>query len=293
LGIKKIVGSLIHTNLFLSLCVTSLVFETYLILYQKIPNLEYSFLLFCSTLLLYCFHRVFRFDFRAKEEQLAARHVWVKRNKFLFFMVMYLAASGVAVSLLFFVSWSVILPLLPIALISLAYTVPCIPTRKGLIRLRDVPGMKILLISFVLGLTTVLLPVLANSDIAAVTKPEFLFVFFRRVLFIFAITIPFDIRDMQYDREMGTRTLPVIFGVTTAKRIALTALAMFCGLALFQYIFMEGAGLVYFLALILSASVTAIIVIKSNEKREDVFYSVFVEGMMLLQCLLVIVASRF
>jgi len=268
LGIKKIVGSLIHTNLFLSLCVTSLVFETYLILYQKIPNLEYSFLLFCSTLLLYCFHRVFRFDFRAKEEQLA-------------------------VSLLFFVSWSVILPLLPIALISLAYTVPCIPTRKGLIRLRDVPGMKILLISFVLGLTTVLLPVLANSDIAAVTKPEFLFVFFRRVLFIFAITIPFDIRDMQYDREMGTRTLPVIFGVTTAKRIALTALAMFCGLALFQYIFMEGAGLVYFLALILSASVTAIIVIKSNEKREDVFYSVFVEGMMLLQCLLVIVASRF
>src|ERR1051325_11283165 len=184
----RIFSFFIYANIFLALNVTSLVFETYIILFNRITDLAYPFFLFSSTLTLYCFHRLYRFNFRSTEEQLAMRHRWLVRNRMLFFAVLCCAVTGVMYSLTFFVTWRTVLYLLPVGSISFGYTVPFIPFRGKMLRLRDVPGIKIFLISLVLGLTTVLLPLLEHGRLRDLGRPEILFMFVRRMLFIFAIT---------------------------------------------------------------------------------------------------------
>src|SRR5205807_62994 len=144
---------------------------------------------------------------------------------------------------------------------SFAYTVPCIPSRKGSIRLRDVPGIKIAVISLVLGLTTVLLPVFVQDDLSLIKKPEVIMVFFRRILFIFAITIPFDIRDVKYDRENGTRTIPVVFGIHKAKIAALSALALFFVSAVLQYFIIPASNPYYSISLTISTVLSMAVIV--------------------------------
>ncbi len=56
--------------------------------------------------------------------------------------------------------------------------------------------------------------------------------FAQRFLFILAITIPFDIRDSQFDlRELAT--LPQVLGVNKAKMVAIMAVVAFLGVDLF------------------------------------------------------------
>src|ERR1051326_2738028 len=76
----RIFSFFIYANIFLALNVTSLVFETYYILFNRITDPEYPFFLFSSTLTLYCFHRLYRFNFRSGDEQLAMRHRWLIRS---------------------------------------------------------------------------------------------------------------------------------------------------------------------------------------------------------------------
>ncbi len=291
--LRKIAAAIIFTNLFLAAAVTSLVFETYIILFGTITDYKYPFFLFCSTLFLYCFHRVYRFNHREKEEKFAKRHQWVEENKILFYTVMILAAAGVAWALIFFVNTNTILCLLPIGLVSVAYTVPLVPSQGKWIRLRDVPGIKIFLISIVLGLTTVLLPILSGNDLTVICEPAILFVFFRRVLFIFAITVPFDIRDIDYDMEKKIKTLPIILGIKRSKIVAIIALSLFILLGLIQYLIYYDTSLYYMIALFVSAIISGVIISQTDTNKEDFFYSFYVEGMMMLQCLLILAAHKF
>lgn len=291
--LKRFFDFLIFSNIFLSLCVTSLVLETSLMLQNRIGDYRYPFFLFCSTLVLYCFHRIYRSDFRTEHEKLSDRHRWVRDHPVLFFTVLFSAATGVVISAIGFVSFRTLVWLVPVGVISLAYTIPLIPWKGSLIRLRDIPGLKIFLIAFVLGLTTVLLPILAYSTPSALLHPEIIFIFLRRIFFIFAITIPFDIRDMEYDRQNQTLSLPVLFGERRSKLLGILALLIFCALGLLQYLFVSDTPLCYILALVLSACPSAWIILRSGEGKGDFFYSFCLEGMMLLQCLLVMLAHIF
>ncbi len=283
---------LIFSNIFLSICVTSLVVETSLVLTNGFNDLRYPFFLFCATLFLYCFHRVYRSDFRSQEEKLSARHLWIKNNLRFFYSVLVFSALGALISAVLFVPFHILATLLPVALISIGYTIPCLPWKGKWLRLRDLPGIKVFLIALVLGLTTVLLPVLAYSSYGSLMSPAIFIIFLRRMFFIFAITIPFDIRDLEYDQRNGTRTIPVILGVTKAKAVAFFALAIFIGLALFQYFMVSNTKIEYVFALVLSALISAWMISISGKKKQDRFYSVFLEGMMLLQCLLILMASK-
>jgi 4-hydroxybenzoate polyprenyltransferase len=254
--------------------------------------LSYPAFLFSATLFLYCFHRLYRLDFRTDSEKMAERHSWVRNNRLLFYLVLAMAGAATLLSIFLFIPFRVFLLLTPVALISLGYTIPCIPLKDRWIRLRDIPGIKIFLIAFVLGLTTVLLPVIAHGERNSLRDPAILFIFIRRVLFIFAITIPFDIRDMEYDRQNKTLTLPVLFGINRSKQFALLALILFCVLAVIQFTCLEKTGLLYVLALILSAGVSGWAIALSGKTQKAHFYSFYLEGTMLLQCLLVIAANK-
>src|SRR5690606_9612993 len=80
--------------------------------------------------------------------------------------------------------------------------------------LRNIPGLKLFLIAIVWALSCVLLPILEleTSILAGTTVNDTILLITKRLLFIAAITVPFDIRDMYQDRNSDLKTIPVLLG---------------------------------------------------------------------------------
>lgn len=108
----------------------------------------------------------------------------------------------------------------PFFLLTLFYVYPGSKSFKGL---RSLPGLKLFVIALVWSGVTVLFP-LSASDIP-LHQGEWL-VFLQRFLLILAITIPFDLRDLQLDEE-ELATLPQTLGVVASKWVAIFALIVF------------------------------------------------------------------
>jgi len=169
------------------------------------------------------------------------------------------------------------------AAISLAYALPIF---KGK-RLRDFPYVKIFFIAFVWTYVTVILP---NLQAGKPIESNVIVLGIARLLFIFAITIPFDIRDLEIDRSMGVRTIPTALGAECARRIALYALGASFACSYFLY-FHSAYSIGRLAALGISLIFAGIMVQFSNEKRGDYYYGYVVDGMMLLQGLLVLMVN--
>ena len=94
--------------------------------------------------------------------------------------------------------------------------------------LRKVPFSKIFVISLIWTISTMLL--LAFENYIPITQNIVLHLI-SRFLFVFAITIPFDIRDLKYDAQ-NLKTIPLFFGVQKSKIIGVLALII-CGIISF------------------------------------------------------------
>jgi 4-hydroxybenzoate polyprenyltransferase len=98
-----------------------------------------------------------------------------------------------------------------------------------------------------------------------------------RFLFVFAITIPFDIRDLKYDAQ-NLRTIPLFFGALKSRVIAVFALFI-CGvIAVFQY-FENTLIFPNLLALIFLYFVSSIFIEKSDERKGEMYFSFWVESL--------------
>jgi 4-hydroxybenzoate polyprenyltransferase len=164
--------------------------------------------------------------------------------------------------------------------IALAYVLPLLNGR----RLRDLPYIKIFLIALSWAWLTVLGPVWEAGGSAWTIAV--LLMALERGCFIFAITIPFDIRDMGLDAANELNTLPGVFGVRTAKWWAYVCLGMMGGAVL------GNAWLGFYVwpvAGVLLASVisTVWIVQHSTAARHDYYFTGLVDGTMLIQAALV------
>ena len=168
-----------------------------------------------------------------------------------------------------------------LALLSLLYSLPVLPIRGQYWPLRHIPLLKIFLIAYVWTCVTVWLPLLAyNQNIFS--GDAWLF-FLRRFLFVLAITIIFDIRDVERDRATGTVTLPGTIGVERARYFAWISLSLFAVLVALI------PGETDCLALWLSAGATGYVVWHTHPRKSEYFFSVVADGMMVLQFLLILV----
>lgn len=101
--------------------------------------------------------------------------------------------------------------------VSIFYVVPFFGKR-----LREIPFLKTFLIAVVWTCVLFYIPWLNEGRKTELVQNELTAFFF---LFA-ALTIPFDIRDMEQDR-IQHKTLPLLFGVTVSKVVALALLAVF------------------------------------------------------------------
>lgn len=101
------------------------------------------------------------------------------------------------------------------ALLGVLYAVPFLPRRFRWRRLKDITGVKNLVVAVAWGLNCGLLPLLVVGASGSVLWLSSLFLGLRFLI----NTTYFDLGDLAGDREEGTQTLPVVIGFAQTRRL--------------------------------------------------------------------------
>lgn len=229
----------------------------------NITNDYTALFVFFTTIVSYNFIRLYRFKIKTNWFSL-----WLEKNKTSLIIISIFATIG-SVYTLFFISLKALMLLAPFGFFTIFYSFPFF--KKPL---RTVPFAKIFLIALSWAGTTVLFP-LSNHDIP-ITENVFL-IFLQRFLFIICITLPFDIRDLDYDSK-NLQTIPQIIGIRNTKILA--SLLIFIMVLLNHYTNQKG---IYTIALIVFLAVLF------SKKEQYKYYAAFgVESIPIVWYLLVL-----
>ena len=109
---------------------------------------------------------------------------------------------------------------------------------------------------------------------------------------IFAITLPFDIRDLRVDQHGEVKTIPAILGVDKTKQLSYASLCAALILATVNYYF-HFYDLKILVGLGISYLVCVWFISFSTTERHDYFYSGLLDGTMIFQFLVVWSVSAF
>ena len=102
-----------------------------------------------------------------------------------------------------------------LALISLSYAIPRSFGKWYYLSLRRIPLLKIFIIAYGWANVTVILPLLEAEQ--SIFTAKVLLEFSNRFLFIFIITIPFDIGDYFSDKKANIITIPILLGINKSR----------------------------------------------------------------------------
>ncbi len=168
----------------------------------------------------------------------------------------------------------------PAAFIAILYIVPIFPFMGHWIRLREIPYIKIFLIAGI-WLMLSILPVLTDFK-QITTNKQFQLLLLQRLLFLFAIIIPFDLRDIEFDRKQGIKTLAIALGANSSLRVShglLILSALVCWMAYQIQIFSGPIAL----GLAISAGSTAAMLTYIKPDSDEMMFSFWLEGSLLDQ----------
>jgi hypothetical protein len=260
--IERIFTFYVFSNIHVALSASCLVMLT--LNQMGIEDCRSVLFVFCGTVAGYNFIRAIEFNrlYPSMTHWIRSSVVWV-------FLLNVIMIAGLIYATLQF-SWRDLAFMAPFFLLTLFYAFPF----KGRIRgLRNLPGVKLFLISAVWAGVTVLFPVWANN---LSFDSQVWTLFWQRFLLIFAITIPFDIRDLQLDNP-DLSTLPQSLGVGRSKFIAVLALIAFFLLFYLNDFSRNDRAIGFSIALI-----SAVLILRSEVHQNRFYSSFWVEGIPIL-----------
>lgn len=283
--IRKSLDFLLFSNVFIALCAVAQGLLCYRLLKVEPDKLVLG-VLFCSTLAMYNYSILLSKPTDLQYSALRCAQ-WGVSHRRLTATITLLAILPI-MPLAFFLALSSQILLFILALISFAYNLPLFRFEQKKFGLRNIPGIKFLLISLVWSLSCVLLPILElEKQQIFITVADTILLIAAELVFIAAITIPFDIRDLFQDREDELKTIPVRFGEKKAYRFCFTLLS--CYLTLL-YLF-TGSFNADFIALAFSVVLAGWIIFKSNWKKNEYYYFLYLDGIMIIQYLFIATIS--
>ncbi len=153
--------------------------------------------------------------------------IWYAKNRKNIYLLTSVS-SAFLIYFLFQLRLKAILILAPFTLLTLFYVFPI-----AKFSLRERARMKLFLIAISWAGITVLFPLVQNYLI--LRNIDYI-TFLQRFLFVFAITIPFDIRDLKYDKP-SLNTIPQVIGIKKSKYLAIAILFIFILLEIFKHLF--------------------------------------------------------
>lgn len=257
--ILPVVNFYLYSSLHIAICAAILTWFTQSALGIDI-HWEYVFFVFCSTLFLYAVHRIIGI-WKSPQYNVIGRFAIISKYKH--HLILYSILSGLG-ALYYFMQLgrSIQIELIIPCLLSIAYSLPIFGKRR---RLRDFHYVKIFTIAICWAWITAIIPTMESLSIS-----HSILIGCSRALFIFAITIPFDIRDHKIDTEV--KTLASDINYNTLKTLAVACL---CMSVLLNYILF---GQMPFIAETISLAIAALLVIKTHTDRSDYYYTGLIDG---------------
>ncbi|MEP7264305.1 MAG: hypothetical protein ABI772_07405 [Bacteroidota bacterium] len=191
----------------------------------------------------------------------------------------YLAVISVCILCItvFFICADEVAGLAVVALACLAYFAP-LRNGKGL---RSITFLKSVWLAVVWALVTVWIPLHFS------TNREALFILGERFLFMLAICIIYNLRDLHHDTVTGIKTVLHKLGVPVTKLVCILILMMAQLLILFHH-YPEPI----YISLSVSMAATGLTVIAARRNGSWWYYTLLVDGSMIIQYLLVVFAVQ-
>ncbi len=273
---------LLFSNVFIGLCAVAQAKVTYYLLDVE-SDKHVLGILFFATVSLYNFSMLISRPEEPKKSPFR-RVRWIDNHHRLMITLTLIAILSTMVAALFLSTASQIL-LLFLGVIAVCYNLPLFTVGDQKFGLRNVPGLKLFLIALIWSLSCVLLPIveLGNTQQIVIPPNDTILLIAKRFLFIAAITVPFDIRDLFQDRSNELKTIPVILGERKSYMICQGLLLIYL---VFLFLFTEQFNSDFF-ALTLTILLTGWLIFKSEWKRNEYYYFLYLDGTMILQVALI------
>jgi 4-hydroxybenzoate polyprenyltransferase len=287
--LKSIFDFLLFSNIFMSLCAVAQGLVTFYLIGTK-PVLPVIGLLFTSTLGIYNFCILVTKP-KNPDKSPYKRVRWFYEHYRL--MVTFTMVSLLSLIPLFFLmSMESRILLIFLSVISFLYSIPLFSLDNQKFGFRNIPGLKQFLITLVWTMSTVLLPILEAQHyyLTNISLRDTTILIAKRFLFIAALTVPFDIRDLFEDKQLGVKTVAVMWGEKNAYLFCQILLA---GYIVLLFLFRNNGFNPDFWALTITAVLTGWLIFKSKWEKNEYYYFFYLDGVLILQYLILLIFNRF
>ena len=287
--IMRLVRAFVYSNLFVAVLLSCLTLSTYSMLDYLSFNWFVPVSILLGSFVLYTFHRLYKIDFIPKD-QLAQRHLWVLKYAT---YLKYAMSLAVFIQLLILPNFhaDAIVWIIPAGIISAGYTIPLLPTATGWQRFRDIPFAKPIIISLVASYLTFGFPIFEQMGMEDLFSREIFPLFIERVLFLLAVTIPFDLRDISNDQRAGLSTIATQFGFQKGRQVGLLAAVLW--FIQTGYVSLRANSIEFAVIYLGIFSLIIIGYILMKQPWEELKYTLVFEGLILTYALAFILLSRF
>lgn len=239
----------------------------------------------CGTFVIYNLHRLFSlFRINKLGNDLEERFYKIRHYKSFYIVSSSLCAL---LCLYYFIefSWTVKFLVCAPTLIALLYILPIFPGKK---RLRDYNFLKIFLIAFSWSWLCCVVPLHFSSASSGLI----IGLGIEKFLFISAIALPFDFRDLHLDEQQSVETLVSSIGYKNAMILGILCLIIAIGL---MGVLTYGFHLVripVFYGMAIAYIIIAFILSQAFKEHNDYYYTFLVDGSMIITliCVLVMMA---
>jgi len=243
------------------------------------PSPESTLLIFSATLFVYTLHRYVSADRMVDTDQ--QRYSFVSDHRYYALTILILSAIIAGVTF-FRIDRALQLSIVLLGVISITYILPILFSK----RLRDMGILKIILISLVWGS----LPIIGHVKI--LSWPSSGLIFLENFCFIFALTIPFDVRDAALDERAKVSNLTNLWSINRLKVTMLLCMLVASVASVLLYV----SG-IYSLALVTSIIALGVLQVSVthdlNKARGEHFYLLYLDGFILIKGLIYFCLSRY
>ena len=261
----------IKSSLHLSLCVLSLIIITSLRF-----DLDFSYglfvCIFCATIVVYNFIKYAS----TLPYYFFTKNATVKKIQILSFISGFFLVFSV-----FFLKTNTILIGFTLFVLCLTYVVPL---NRTSINIRNYSKVKIFIVAFCWAGATILMPFAEN---ARIDLWDNVWQFLQRFIFVFVYTLPFEIRDLEYD-SIKLKTIPQVIGINKTKILAYLLLIIFCVIGFF----IDSGVSKFFLSDIIIAFTTAVLISKTKLDQSKYYTSFLVEGLPIFWLIVILIVEN-
>lgn len=274
---RQALNLLVYSNLFIACCAVAQTTLTYRLL-DLAYRLDILVLVGASTMVFYSTPQVLH----GRAAPTTAKLRWSQQNRPLF-LTLVAVATALSITMLLQLQIPGIMGCALVGIVAMAYYTPLLRRKGRREGLRGLYGAKVFYIALVWGLVCVGLPALvAYATGLLVEEAALVQQSACVVVFVLAITIPFDIRDQQSDRRYGLRTLPVLVGIKRSRYLGVVLLVLHMALVM-----ASEYGFYIRLPLIVVSALALLLLATAKAEKPDYFYFLALDGLLILQWLAV------